>query len=513
MAQTVEVPGLGLVEFPESMTTAQIAAAIRRTLRDQPKSLPEETGAGQAALIAAGRATDKIVKGARQMYAKATGDEERLAQLAEGEADNDRLYAPLAAQHPVATAIGSAAPMLAVPVGAAGGAALIGRSALAGALPGALSYGSAGERAKAAGVGAVGGALGGALGAAVPRILKPAGVGAKGLSPEAVAATSRLGFTPTAGQLSQNQAMLNFENYLARSPGSAGAMQARQAAQQSAINRAGARSIGLVGDDLGEGAFSAAKKAIGSEFERLQQVTAPDLGSDFLNALQRIEVDNAARGAFRSQPVDTLVEKGLELAAQGKLTGKAYKEIRTVLTNNADSAFGSGDATLGQALKTVRKALDDAAKASLSDADKAAWDLTRQQWMAYKALTKTNVTEAGRLSAPRLAAELRRGSDAVRTGNAPGPLADVARIGEAIKGSANPNSGQLNQMMLYGNPFTGLPLMAGNKAAQLAYTSPWLERYLGQGLVDIGPLGQQMMGKAAGPAGIAGMRGLLGAEE
>lgn len=513
MAQRIEVPGMGVVEFPDGMSEADITKAIRASMpQTQPASPATEAGPMDAFMIGAGRTADKMIQGVRQVYNKATGDEATLAKMAADEAEKDRLYKPLQDARPVATALGQALPALAIPAGGATAGAFIGRSALAGAAPGLLSYGSGEDRLKAGALGAAGGAIGGAGGLAATRLLQPAGAAGAGLSDDALMAADRLGVKLTAGQRTQNPAMVNFENYLAKSPGSSGAMQRQAEAAQKALNSGAARAMGQKGDDLSEGLFSAAKQGIGSEFQRLQSITAPNVGDDFLNALAKIDADNAARGSFRSKSIDGLVEKGIDLAAQGKLTGKAYKEIRTVLTNDADAAFKAGDATLGQALKTIRGSLDDAAKASLPEAEQKAWDTTRAQWAAYKTLTKSNVAEGGNVSAARVAASLRRGGDQFRTGALTGDLADIGRLGEAVKGSANPNSGQLAQQMLYGNPLTGIPMMAGNKAAQSVYTSPLFQRYLSGGLLNVGATGRQLIGNAGIVPGLPATAGLLGAQ-
>lgn len=511
MPQIIEVPNVGRVEFPDGMGDEAIVSAIKKLQPSPQSNSPAEgVGAWQAGLIAAGRGTDKIVQGVRQLYNKATGDQGALDRMAADEAEKDRFYAPLKDAHPVATAIGETAPSLAVPLAGPGG--LVVRSAVAGALPGALEYGSLGQRAARASIGAAGGAVGGALGLGASRLLKPAGVGAQALPAEAIQAAENIGYKLSPGQRSQNAAMQGFENYLTKSPGSSGAMQMRAAANQTAMSRAAAGAMGQSADNLGEGVFAAAKNAIGSEFNRLQDITAPQLGDEFLSSLAKIDSANAARGSFRSKSIDSLIDKGIDLAAQGKLTGTAYKEIRTQISNDAQSAFKAGDATLGQALKTVRGALDDAAKKSLSEADQAAWDTTRQQWQAYKLLTKSNVAEGGNLSAPRLAAAIRQHGDGLRTGATQGPLADIARIGESLKGVQNPNSGQLTQQMLYGNPLTGLPMMAGNKVSQMAYTNPLIEKYLSEGLLDVGVNGQRNLGRL-GQLGAGGLlSNLLGVQ-
>lgn len=514
MPQIVEVPGVGRVEFPDGMSDGDIVVAIKKMQPSASPAQEQQTDVGPfgAALIGAGRSTDKIMQGVRQIYNELIGDRKTLDAIASEQAGNDAAYAPLKAKHPIATGLGEAAPALAIPVGGAGSAgSFIARSALAAGLPGALSYGSALERLKAGGLGAAGGAIGGGIGLGVGKLLSPAG-GSQGIGQEAADAAKRLGMKLTAGQRTQNPAMQNFENYLSRSPGSSGAMQAIAAKNQEALNRSAASAMGQHGDSLSEGVFAAAKKAIGAEFDRLGEITNPKLDADFFKALTEIDAANAARGSFKSGQIDSLVDKGLELAAKGSLTGKAYKEIRTAISNDAQSAFTAGDATYGQALKTIRNALDSAAKASLPADEQKAWDIARSQWAAYRTLTKKNVAEAGNVSAARVASQLRAKGDAFRTGALDGPLADIGRVGEAVKSAQNPNSGQLVNQMIYGNPVTGFPMMLGNKAAQSVYTSPVMQRYLSGGLLNIGDDGLGTIGKISQPVGLPLLQGLLGAQ-
>jgi hypothetical protein len=512
MPQTIDVPGVGQVQFPDGMDDGAIVKAIQGMQPQKAAAPADGVGTMQAGLIGAGRKTDSILDGLAQMYLGARGEKAALGGLQQNVAAKQELYQPLKEAHPLATGVGEAVPMMAVPVGRAGALGTVMRAGAASALPDLLSYGSAEERLKNGAVSGAGGMLGGALGVGVGRLLKPAGQGVPALSKEAQQAAQRVGVKLSPGQMSQNPAMQNFENYLARSPGSSGTMQAQALANQEAMNTAAAGAMGQKAADLSEGTFAAAKRGIGSEFERLQQITAPDLGNDFLNTLARIDSANAARGSFRSKAIDGLIDKGLDLAAQNKLTGTAYKEIRTAISSDAQSAFKAGDATLGQALKQVRKALDDAAKGSLSAADQKAWDTTREQWAAYKALTKSNVAEGGNVSAARLAGALRQQGDGLRTGAMQGPLSDIARLGESVKGVQNPNSGQLVNQMIYGNPLTGVPAMLGNKVAGAAYNSPMVRAYLAKGLLDIGPNGQLILGKIAGPLGTPVAQQYLGAQ-
>lgn len=508
MAQYAELHDGRRLEFPDGTDPSVIQAVVKRTLAGTAETQkgPQE-GVGQAALIGAGRGADKVVQGVRQLYNFATGDQATLDQMKADETEKDRLFAPLKDAHPYATAIGEAAPLIAMP----GGAGVKGAMAI-GALPGLLGYGTASERLARGAAGAVGNGVGNLAGQAIGRFLKPAGSGVAGVSDDALQAAERVGFKPTAGQITQNPGMQNFENYLLRSPGSSGAMQAVKQGQQTSLNTAAARSMGETADNLGEGVFASAKNRIGGEFDRLSQVTKPDLTGGFLNTLAKIDADNGARGAFASGEIKGLVDKALDLASKNNLDGKAYKEIRSEMASRAQAAFRAGDATTGQAYKTLYTSLDDAAKASLSKADQQAWDVARKEWGAFKTLSKSNVAEAGDVSAARAAAAVRSAGPQLRTGQATGDLADIARVGEAFKSVPNPNSGNLMNQMMFSNPLSGLPMLAGNRAAAGVYMNPLVQRYLAKGILDIGPTGQGILSRAGGQLGVPASYGLLGVE-
>jgi len=501
-----------VLEFPDGTDPAVVQATVRKLLGPAPQPTgaqmaAADTGPLDAFMVAGGRKTQSIIDGILQSYLTATGDEKALSGLATNVAARDAEFAPLQKARPVATALGSALPAMAVP----GGASSYLGAAAAAALPEVLSYGTAGERAARGGVSAAGGMIGHGIGNLVTSVLKPAGVG---VNPNTAAmdAAKRIGYKPMAGQATQNPAMLNVENYLARNPGSSGTMQTINAGNQSAVNRAAASSIGQAGDDVGTGMLGAAQTELGAEFTRLQTATAPKLGDDFVAALAKIEVKNAALGSFRNPKIDTLLSKSMDLAAEGKLTGQAYKEIHTELSAQATKAFKAGDAVEGQAFKTVREALDEAASQSLTPADRAAWDTVRKQWANWKTLTKGQVAEAGNVSPARVASQLRQQGPGFRTGATSGPLVDVGRIGEGIKSAINPNSGNLPQMALYGNPITGIPLSVGNFVTAKAYTSPVVQAYLRNGLLDIGKNGELIVKATGLPLGIAGTKSLLGVE-
>jgi hypothetical protein len=505
MPQTIEVPGVGPVQFPDGMSDADIIGAIQKMAPPKPDPAAG-IGAAEAGLIGAGKGADRIMDGITQLYLGARGEKSALGGLAQQVAEKDASYAPLKEAHPFTTALGENVPAM-IP----GGSAL--KTAGLAAIPGLASYGDAFERLKAGGLNAAGSLAGTALGQAAGHVLKPAGQAVQGLSQSAVGAAERLGVKLSPGQFTQNPAMQAFENYLARSPGSSGAMQAKKAANDSALNTAAAKSMGQKASDLGEDTFKAAKDAIGKEFARLEAATAPVLGGDFLKTVASVDAANAARGSFKSAQIDSLIDKSLDLAFKQKLSGTAYKEIRTQIADEAQAAFKAGDATLGRALKSIRNSLDDAAKASLNKTDQEAWDVARKQWAAYKDLTKGAVAEGGNVSPARLAATMRGKGDGLRTGEAKGELADIARLGESLKGVPNPTSGQLGQQMLYNNPITGIPMMIGNRVTEAIYGSKPMSAYLKKGLLDIGEGGQHVLDAAMRPVGLLGLQRFLGAQQ
>jgi len=501
--------GRVLTGVPEGTTQEQILSKLKAAGEDTSWAEPKrETGAeveakkqgmGSALLLGAGKKTDDILNGLTQLYLKARGENKALEGLAQRQQESSDIYAPLKRERPFATGFGEALPSMAVP---GAGSSYLG-AAFAGALPELLSYGSAEDRLKRGGIGAGAGMAGRALGGLVQSLLNPSG---RVVNKAAMDAADRIGMKPLAGQATQNPAMLNVENYLARSAGSSSTMGNIATKNQEAINRAALKSIGQAGEEVSPTALQAAEQTIGNEFGRLQGVTSPSLGTDFVNALQKVESNNAALGPFRKPEIDKLIDKGLDLAAQGNLSGKAYKEIRSALSSEAQSQFKSGDATIGQAYKAIRAALDDAAEQSLSTADREAWKVARDQWANFKVLTKGNVSEAGNVSAARVAQTLRANGPNFRLGKTDGPLTDIARIGEAMKGPLNPNSGNLTHTAI------GTAMAPANWTAAQLYTSPAVQKYLREGILDIGKNGELVLKATGVPIGTAATKNLLGIE-
>ncbi len=510
MPQTIEVPGYGSVEFPDSMNDAQIVDAIKA---NAPTPSKEKPGVGTTIMRGVGRTVDQIGAGMKQLYYGATGNDEAALRLTENQKGQDLIYADATRAHPIAAAIGEAAPTMALPLGGAvRGVGLLGTSMLAGALPGALEYGSAAERGTRGVLGAAGGLLGAGAGGLVTRALKPGQSLLNATGQEAVQAGERMGMNLTAGMTTGNRAMQQLEAVLARTPGASGYMQGIEQTNNAALNRAAATAMGETGDEITQGTFAAARARTGGEFQRLAGKTTVGLGDDFVNALAKVEGANKQLGAFASPEINTLVDKGLDLAVSGHLAGSAYQTLRSRLSARAADAFGNGNSEVGTALKALRDGLDESARAGMSAADREAWDVARKQWANMRVLEKGKVVEGGNVSAARTASALQQANPVLyKGGQLDTPLADIARIGEVFKPIANSGSPERIAMhnMMFGNPITGVPVTGAAYLARLAYMNPATQRYLTHELFNLSPRAIQSGQVAGGLLGGAGPNAAL----
>ncbi|MGL4834230.1 MAG: hypothetical protein ACRCXH_07460, partial [Shewanella sp.] len=117
-----------------------------------------------------------LLADAAQRIAPRAAVDKQLAQLKATQQGAAEAYEPLKKEFPVITGIGEAGPAMVVPAVGAKAVVLnmMARGAVAGALPEALSYGTAAERAKNAGVGALAGGLGAGAGYGVGKAITKA---------------------------------------------------------------------------------------------------------------------------------------------------------------------------------------------------------------------------------------------------------------------------------------------------------------------------------------------------
>lgn len=392
--------------------------------------------------------------------------------------------------------------------------ATLGGGVASGVLGGALNpvYDSkdfASEKTTQALLGGVGGAAGSALGALGSRLIKPIRSEIDEGGRLAREAANRLGVTLTPGQETGNQTLLSVERLLSKIPGSSGSMQKILKSNEKIINKAAARTIGESVDNLAETVMSASKKRLGDTFEDLSERSKVIFNSDFMKNLIKIDANNKELGSFASSEIDTLVDKGLELASRNQLAGPAYQKIRSKLTEDATNAFKAGNSDYGRALKSVRNSLDGLAKEGLSDADKAAWDTVRREYANFKTLSSPRVIEAGNVKPGPLTSELRRqGPDQFATGAHPSPLIDIARLHEGLKSTVVPSSNTselgLMQSIMFGNPIVAGKTLGIANLLQKAMFSPAGRAYLNKGLLPYS-FGAEQALRGTGALGGAGL--------
>lgn len=311
------------------------------------------------------------------------------------------------------------------------------------------------------------------------------------------------------GAQTGSKPLQTLEAVLEQLPMTAGRAAADKAATQAAFNRAVMARAGESVDNATPGAMRDAFGRLGGEFERLSTGRTVPLGDDFLDRLAAVDATQApVRAMLDTKPIDRLVEGGLELAAQGQITGQAAQAIRSELTKEARAAANRGDARIADALKDVRNSVDEAIYNTLSEADRAAWDVAKRQYGNLKVVDAAmqrmgNATASGDIPPAALL-------QAVRTANknqfsrGSGDLNDLARAGELFVRDQVPNSGTAQRTMMQnlvtgggfgglgymmtGDPTTALMAGAGSvggpMVAQAFLRSPAGQRYLREGLMQ-----------------------------
>jgi hypothetical protein len=402
MPQRINVPGHGIVEFPDGMSDADIVKAISaNTPSAAPASAPfEDPGFAKTLVIGTGRTLDRVGKGVQQAYYSAkqpfdtkdvrslvdgkTDSQRKLDQLAAQVKADDEAYAPLREARPWATGIGEAAPSLVLPGG--GATTLLGnagRMALSGAIPGALEYGSAGERAARAGVGA-------ATGAAIPVLgmgLKTAKSFAEPLwqggrekiagrvlntvagdaAPQVIqrmrnAAPVVAGSMPTAAQVAESGGIAAMER--------AAAQANPEAYTQRAMEQASARMSalrGIAGDDASMAAALAARE--GQSGPLFQQATKAvyQVDDKLANLLERPDMKDALKQAerlaandgrtFQFSTTSSAPFKGVggaQPVVSRQITGQGLQDLKMAIDGMLSDPASGFAGSAGRSLKNQR---------------------------------------------------------------------------------------------------------------------------------------------------------------
>ena len=487
------------ITAPEGATQDEVLAYAQSNMPapTAPKPEVEDPGAIMSTVIAAGRTGDKLWEGAKQLGLSLPaalgheGSQKRLGEMAAQQKAADEVYAPLAKKHPVATFVGEALPLVAMPM--LGGGTVTGMAAGA-ALPGLVSYGSTEDRMKAGGMGAGGGALGAVVGKAIGAAAQPIRNAPTQSQQAAQAAAERLGVQLRPGEQTGSRALRWAESALNDLPFSGGMAQKAEQARTAAINRGAAKSIGQNATELTEDVLANARTQIGGTFDNLLANRKITLDNSFRNEVQAIGGSKVMK-ALRNEEVDAILGPFKNLP-QGKVkvTGDWFQQNKTALDSAIRSSYLAGENGKARALEQFEKALERAAIRSMSADEAAAFKAAQKQWASLRLLETGKVVEGGNVLPGRLDSALTtRYGAAYKEGKIKGDLADIGKLAQVYK--PLPQSGTAPRAVysgmaggaLFAEPMTAASMMAGPPLAQKFLQINAGKNYLTRGLADITP--------------------------
>jgi len=482
---------------------------LRREQGDMPlQALAQDTGAGEAALIGAGRTFNQIGAGVQDLYYRATGDDEARADLAREQAFHDRAYGALSREHPVATAVGETVPYLAVP-GAGSGAGLASRVGTEAAIGGSLGGLSYGDTVLG---GATTGAAGGVAGAMLGRGLqKLAGDAVPQVPPpehsEMLAEAAGIGYRTTPAQRLGTGQLEKVEAGLMRHPLTSAPFDRLASANQETVNKIARDAIGATPEGkVTDAVLEAAHERIGKQYQALTPKNhAFDLATDpsFFDDLGNIDAEfmqSPVRGdqwpKFRDQILD-LINDPLSLARYQHVASELAKKAKQV--GRGDNA----DPALERALYGVREALDDAFERSVGPDALEQLLTARRQYRTLKILEKPGVVKNGEIRVGPLRNVLKReGKGRVRGSE---DLARAAKVGEYFAPRV-PSSGTAEGMAFQSmieSPIQSTLLGLGGNALSGGYMRS------GGALGGAANIGQSMANVIGGPRNYLSLDQLL----
>lgn len=472
MAQRIEVPGMGVVEFPDGMSDADIGAAIKRSTAAQPAiaSAPAPdtltdvaksgaSGLAEGAIGLAGMIPD-IAGGAKNLANKylfdpllnvTIGPPSKTTTEAPPDINNmfgsqnikkqvegvtGEFYKPQTTAGEFAHTVGEFLPGSLVGPGGIGGRVLT--SVTAG-----LGSEAAGQAAK---------------GTSLEPYARVAGAFAGGLAPTAAARAAtpmpanaaRQGFVNTleaegvpltAGQRSGSEALRYAESTLGNAPGAGGRASQAVESQGEAFTRAALRRAGENADRATPEVIDRAFTRIGNDFDGLAARNSLQADRTLGNALVRVENDyNGLVNASQRAPIitNTIRDIGDIIATNnGVMRGDAYQALRSRL--EAAARASKSDPNLSEALRGIRSALDGAMERSIArtnPSDLGGWREARRQYKNMLVIEKA-ATGAGENAAQGLISPSQLRNATVQQGRrsyarGQGDFADLARAGEAV---------------------------------------------------------------------------------
>lgn len=511
---------------------AKAGGSVAQEPQEQPKTLLEKVRGGLAS------GPINMYLGAKQLLGGLSPEEQDVLKY-NRQAEQD---APVSS---IASNIGTLAPAMLIP-----GVNTMAGSAAVGGLSGMLQP-TEGDESRIANTlgGAAGGMVGQGVANTVGRMVRPVRAT---LSPQDAALAGKaqqMGIDLNAAQQTGSKPLRWIDSALDNLPMTAERQAERKLAQRQAWQSKVMAQAGENADNAGPDVMGAAKDRLGQLFSDLSARNTVTLDPQAQAAIRAVEVENAKAGPLANGKVSQVTEwlRSLSqpqgspiLGPNGKplpvppspIEGKVYQDVRSILTKESADAFRSQNSRLGQSLKELRNALDDAATRSISSQDAQAWGAARSQYKALKAIEKATDPATGQVSPKKLINELtRKNPGGMIYGQGDQTMPDIARVGKQFIAENLPDSGTAQRswyMNALQNPTTtlgglfggltggpvgaGIGLAAGAGtplAAQRALWSNAGKRYLNQGAVNVPQELADMLRAASATGGIVGAEQLM----
>lgn len=493
--QQIEVPGMGIVEFPDDMTDDQISQAIKANAgTESPFVRPNPTEGNsflENAWIGLGSTLPNLALRGKQLLAGSGNNAalymgssmppgpERDKALAALQADLDktrtgiqaeidetkRLEAPLmqtggGMTGKVVGMIGTMAPAMAIP-----GANTFAGSSLIGGGMGLLEPVATGESsAENAGLGMLGGGAGYGVGKALGALATPIKSRLGSIASSLADKARTMGMDLSPAQATGSKALSALESAMDYLPFTASRQMERRIGNNKVFNRELTQTFGSSADDITPATITEASERIGNVFRDIAKRNTVAADAKFMKAVEAVKKEySRTLGSSQKQILFNYIDDILETADKGArvtrggggkhlkgfIPGEKYQTFRSQLSAQGDSA---SDVYFGRALKGLRNALDDAMSRSVSEADSAAWNTARKQWQALKtAKPLAEKATDGNVSPALLLERVRANySDLSKAG----PIADLAGIGQTFLKQPIGDSGTA-QRLLFQNLLTG----------------------------------------------------------
>ena len=418
--QAVPVPALTAIE------AGGIGSPAARAAQAQPPTSEavqiQLPGALGAFLVGAGDTLSEVAGGAQRLVSSPQ-EAERLKL--EGQ-ESQRLLQPLREEFPVSSTIGAVAPALAIP----GGTTLRGAAAIGSGL-GVFSQ-STEDQAQGGVIGAAAGAGGNVAGRLIGRAVSPLANEAGKLSDELTDIAKKLGVRLTAGQRTGSRGAELVEQSLRSSPAGAGAFERLAKANQTAINRAAARSIGSKADDLSNEVIDKAFRRLGKQFEKASRGVVMQADDTFREAMNKL-VDDFGESAIKSSQVSSLVGRATTLIDRGEVKGEVVARISSQL-GRAAGTLKRSQPFESSMLMQARKAVDDLMQRNLGAKRLDKLREARGQYRNLVTMVDNRVVRDGNVNMQILANVIQRldPRGLLRGKQAENPLYQVAKLGRGL---------------------------------------------------------------------------------